>query len=261
MPLLVSRSGIAAKKGILRRMKCDVTGLEAWFGSPLGQALLDQEREAVGEALECVFGVQCLQVGAWGAPGLFLDLARTQRRALLSARGESVGGIVSHPSSLPIQSDSIDVLLLPHTLEFEQDPHEVLREAGRVLRAEGCLIIVGFEPLGSWALRSRVTGGRFPPGMARLLSERRLADWLKLLGFDVDPAGRFLFAMPFTRAQSGRLRRWADGAGRVLWPRLSGAYILSARKRVYSVTPLRLHFRPRPAVLGGLAEPTTRVGT
>jgi SAM-dependent methyltransferase len=242
-------------------MKTDLAGLAAWFESPLGRALLDQEREAVGETLECVFGVQCLQVGAWGPPGLFLDLARTQRRALLSARGEAVGSIRSHPSSLPIQSDSIDLLLLPHTLEFEEDPHEVLREAGRVLRAEGCLVVVGFEPLGSWALRSRVTAGGFPPGMARLLSERRLADWLKLLAFDLEPASRFLFSLPFARAQAGRMRRWADGAGRMLWPRLSGAYVLAARKRVYSVTPIRLQFRTRPAVLGGLAEPTTRVGT
>lgn len=235
--------------------------LEQWFDSPLGQALLEQERAAVAEALECVFGEEFLQVGAWGRPGQFLDLARTQRRALLAARGGAAGSIRSHPSALPIQSDSIDALLLPHTLEFEAEPHQVLREAERVLRAEGCLVVVGFEPLGGWGLRSRVTAGGFPPGLDRLLSERRLADWLKLLGFDVDPARRFLYSLPLARAQSGRPRRWAEGAGRTLWPRLSGAFVLRARKRVYSVTPIRLQFRSRRAVLGGLAEPTTRVGT
>ena len=235
--------------------------LEQWFDTPLGHALLGQERAAVGEALECVFGEEFLQVGAWGPPDLFLGLARTQRRALLSARGGVVGSIRSLPSALPIQSDSIDALLLPHTLELEADPHQVLREAGRVLRAEGCLVVVGFEPFGGWGLRGRVTAGGFPPGLDRLLSERRLADWLKLLGFDVDPAHRFLYTLPLARAQAGRPKRWAEGAGRVFWPRLSGAYVLRARKRVYSVTPIRLHYRSRPAVLGGLAEPTTRVGT
>ena len=235
--------------------------LDAWLASPLGTALLDQERAAVAEAMECVFGTQCLQVGRWGPPGLFLDLARTQRHALLSPNGPGDRGIRSLASSLAIQSDSIDALLLPHTLEFAQDPHQVLREAERVLRAEGCLLITGFEPLGGWALRGRLSRGEFPPGIARWLPERRLADWLKLLSFEVDPASRFLYTLPFARAQSGRVRRWTEGSGRALWRRLSGAYVLRARKRVYSVTPLRPQFRARPAVIGGLAEPTTRVGT
>lgn len=242
-------------------MNGDPAGLDDWFETPLGRALLAQESAAVAEALECAFGVQCLQVGAWGPPGLFLDLARTQRRALLAERPGAGVGILARPWSLPVQSDSIDVLLLPHSLEFGADPHEMLREAGRVLRAEGCLVIVGFEPLGAWAARGRVSRSGFPPGLTRLLGERRLADWLKLLGFDVDPAQRFLFSLPFQRAQSGRMRRWADLAGSRLWPWLSGAYVLQARKRVHAVTPIRLQFRTRRAVIGGLAEPTTRVGT
>lgn len=242
-------------------MQGNPPSLAEWFDTPLGSALLDQERAAAGEALECVFGQQFLQVGAWGPSSLFLDLARTQRRAMLTGGGGAPGSIQSYASSLPIQSDSIDVLLLPHTLEFEEQPHEVLREAERVLRAEGCLVVVGFEPLGGWALRHRLASGGFPPGLARLLPERRLADWLKLLGFDVDPAQRFLYTMPFARAQAGRSRRWAERAGRMLWSRLSGAYLLRARKRVYCVTPLRVTFRARPAVLGGFPEPTTRVGT
>ena len=242
-------------------MRTDYARLSEWLETPLGRALLEQERVAMGDALERVFGVQCLQVGVWGPPGLFLDQARTQRRALLSAHGERVGGVSTHPASLPIRSDSIDALLLPHTLEFEDAPHAVLREAERVLTGEGSLVIVGLEPLGGWALRHYLTAGGFPPCLERLLSERRLTDWLKLLGFDVDPARRFLYTLPFTRAQRGRAARWMETAGQTIWPRLSGAYVLLARKRVYSMTPLRLRFRKPQPVLGGLAEPSARVGT
>jgi len=242
-------------------MEADPAALSRWFEGPLGRALLEQERAAVGHALECVFGEQCLQVGSWGPPSSFLDLARTQRRASVSLQSDIPACIRAQPSQLPVQSDSIDALLLPHTLEFDRHPHEVLREAQRVLRPEGCLLVLGFEPLGAWALRSRLTRGGFPPGIAQLLSAGRLTDWLKLLGLDVDPAQRFLFTLPFARAQSGRLQRWADGAGRAVGSRLSGGYVLVAKKRVHAVTPIRLQFRARPAVLGGLAEPTTRVGT
>ncbi len=240
----------------------DYPKLSAWFEGPLGAALLEQESAAVGAAIECVFGQQFLQIGAWGPPQLFLDQARTPRRALLSARGDAGAGIRSHAAALPVQSGSIDAVILPHTLEFEDDPHEVLREAERVLTGEGALVILGFEPLGPWALRHRIARGGWPPSMVRVLSERRLCDWLKLLGFDVDPARRFLYTLPFARMQSGRPRRWLEASGSHVWPRLSGAYVLVARKRVFSMTPMRLRARPRPQVLaGGLVEPSARVGT
>jgi SAM-dependent methyltransferase len=246
---------------MLARMQEDGSTLAEWLAGPPGRALLDQERAAMAEALECVFGVQCLQVGAWGPARVFLDLARTQRRAWLSAGADVAGAIRSDPANLPIQSDSIDALILPHTLEFAADPHQVLREVERVLTAEGSLLILGFEPLGSWAARHHLSGSGFPPGLERFLPERRLADWLKLLSFDVDPPRRYLYTLPLARAQKGRVSLWAERAGRAVWPRLSGAYLLQAKKRVYAMTPLRPRFRARPAVLAGLAEPTTRVGT
>lgn len=230
-----------------------------WLDSPLGRALLEREREAMAEALETVFGVECLQVGAWGPPGTFLDMARTQRRALLAGPAQGIGSLTAYPSRLPVQADSIDALILPHTLEHEADPHAVLREAHRVLRAEGHVLALGFEPLGPWAWRGRLSRRGFPPGTRRRMSRRRLTDWMQLLGFDVDPAVRFLYTLPFAGAQQGRLQRWSEALGQTVWPRLSGAYLLVARKRVYSVTPLRLPQRARPALIGGLVEPTTRI--
>ncbi len=242
-------------------METDRVRLSEWLEGPLGRALLAHERAATAEALECVFGVQCLQVGAWGPAGLFLGEARTQRRVLLGAHDALAAGVRSCPSQLPIRSDSIDALLLPHTLEFEDHPHEMLREAYRVLVAEGRLVILGFEPLGGWALRHRLSGSGFPPGLGRLMSERRLADWLQLLGFEAGPARRFLYTLPIARLQASRGSASLERLGRTLWPRLSGAYLLMAIKHVRSLTPMRLQFRRAPAVLGGLAEPTSRVGT
>ncbi|MGQ0384117.1 MAG: class I SAM-dependent methyltransferase [Gammaproteobacteria bacterium] len=204
--------------------------LAAWLAGPRAGRLQEQERAFVAAALECAFGLHCLQVGAWGAPQQFLARARTRRSELLArARGEGVA-LVCEPEGLALQSDSVDVLLLPHTLEFARDPHEVLREAGRVLTGEGELLVLGFEPWGLWSLRSHFTRGGSPPGIRRTIGSRRLSDWLKLLGFEVGGAQRFLY----------------------------GAYLLHARKRVYTMTPMRLRNRLRTAVIGGLAEPAAR---
>src|SRR5262245_45384916 len=207
--------------------------------------LLEQEHALVAAALECAFGLHCLQVGAWGAPASFLARARTRRTALIAGRARPGAALVADPAALALQSDSVDVMLLPHTLEFAREPHEVLREAGRVLTGEGELVVLGFEPLGSWSLRNRFTRGGFPPGLSRTLPVYRLSDWLKLLGFEVGAAQRFLYAPPAARLQRGRFER----LGRSAWPRFSGAYLLHARKRVYSMTPVRLRNRLRTAVI------------
>ena len=156
--------------------------------------------------------------------------------------------------TLPFRSDSIDAILLPHTLELVEDPYAVLREAERVLTGEGCLMICGFNPFSGWGAR-RVFGryfGRpaFPPRTERMLSERRLRDWVALLGFDVDSVHGYLGFLPM------------KGSLSEVHPRRSltaGAYLLKARKRVSTLTLIRPRRRVRQRVLVGAAEPTNKV--
>ena len=232
--------------------------LEAWFAGPLGAMLFEQERAIVAQSLECAFGLHCLQVGGWGEPDTFLSLARTRRTALVAGAGARGAALIAQPDALALQSDSVDVILLPHTLEFAAEPHEVLRETGRVLTGEGELLVLGFEPLGGWSVRHAFTRGGFPPGLIRAIPAQRLSDWLKLLGFEVGAAERFLYVPPLASLQTGSARGVFERIGRRAWPRLSGAYLLHARKRVRSLTPVRMRSRLRTAVIGGLAEPAAR---
>jgi SAM-dependent methyltransferase len=232
--------------------------LDAWLAGPLGSLLVEQEREVVADALECAFGLHCLQVGRWGDRDVFLSRARTRRAALVADRQAEGAALVSEPAALALQSDSVDVILLPHTLEFAPEPHEVLREAARVLAGEGELVVLGFDPLGTWALRSTFTRGGCPPGIQRTIPATRLADWLKLVGFEVGPPARYLYVPPVASLVGARACDLLERAGRSAWPRFSGAYLLRARKRVHSMTPVRMRKRLRTAVVGGLAEPAAR---
>lgn len=239
-------------------MIADPRELRAWLEGPLGAMLLDEERAIMGSALECAFGLHCLQVGSWGEADAFLSLARTRRTALVASDRFGGAALVAEPDELPLQSDSVDVLLLPHTLEFTAEPHEVLREAGRVLTGEGLLVVLGFEPLGSWSIRHAFTRGGFPPGRSRAISAPRLSEWLKLVGFEVGAAERYLYAPPIASLRAGKARGLIERSGRRAWRRFSGAYLLQARKRVHSMTPIRLRQRLRTAVIGGLVEPAAR---
>ena len=143
-----------------------------------------------------MFGFELLQVGAWGPARHLLDGARTQHTTLLAPEMSSGVTLCAPLDSLPFRSDSIDAIFLPHTLELVDDPYAVLREAERVLCAEGCLMICGFNPFSGWGLRRTfakyLRRPVFPPRTQRLLSERRLRDWVALLGFDVDSVYGYL---------------------------------------------------------------------
>jgi len=260
-----------------------------WFEMGGGRALLREERRRVRQALESVFGDQFLQIGLWGGQ-CFGEFARTRRVATTEVvPGEGVDFVTS-PDCLGVGNDSIDVVLLPHVLETHDDPHGVLREVDRVLRSDGHVIILGFNPVSFWGLRHVLSRRPFPPGVRRLIPEHRLRDWLRLLNFGVDNSS-FRHYHPPVLGRSRRLQtqarsRQSDGrperfdqitarsgsrllrairsswkAGRKAWRRyapFASAYIVVARKEVYTLTRLRPVWNPRRRLVGGLVNPTTR---
>jgi SAM-dependent methyltransferase len=225
-----------------------------WFEDPLGARVLREEAALATLALDTVFGFELLQVGAWGPKQHLLSGARTQHTTLLAPEVTAGVTLCAPLDTLPFRSDSIDAILLPHTLELVEDPYAVLREAERVLTGEGCLMICGFNPFSGWGAR-RLFGqyfGRpaFPPGTQRMLSERRLRDWVALLGFDVDSVHGYLGFLPLKGGAVDAQPRRALTAG---------GYLLKARKRVSTLTLIRPRRRVRQRVLVGAAEPTNKV--
>jgi SAM-dependent methyltransferase len=207
-----------------------------------------------------VFGWELLQIGAWGSARELLALARTRRQTLVAAPGFARGAeIIARPSQLPVTSDCIDAVLLPHTLEFAPDPYAILREADRVLVGEGQLLVLSFQPWSLWGIRARASRDGFPPGLRRVLSAQLVREWLVLLGYEVVAARRYLYQGPWSRAADHP----GEASARILRrgltsPLPAGAYLLKARKRLYTLTPVRGRRLERPAVLGGLVKPTTR---
>lgn len=231
--------------------------LDDWLHSSRGQALRATEALLLRESLEDCFGWELLQVGLWGGERELIAAARTRRSTVISAGARGGADVQARLTQLPIASDSVDAVLLPHTLEFETDPYSVLREVDRVLTGEGKLLVLGFHPWSLWGLRAKATRAGWPPQLRRLISERRLRDWLGLLGYEVAATRRYLYEVPWgepaTAARSLH-RSWYN-------PLPAGAYLMKARKRVYAVPPLRLRLRERTQILGGLVKPTAQRGT
>jgi SAM-dependent methyltransferase len=134
----------------------------------------------------------------------------------------------------PWQADSLDLVVLPHTLERSADPHACLREVERVLIPEGQVLITGLNPMSLWGWPTQRGSTRRIGGASvqHLIAYRRLRDWLRLLGFEVQ-VSRFGGWSPALGSERWMQRLgWMERAGERWWPILGGVYLLMATKRV-----------------------------
>ncbi len=216
--------------------------LEQWHQTPLGRELLAQERCALEQLLPGLFGYYLLHIGYTDQMDETLAGSRVRSLVALTATTAASSGtlrVTGEAENLPFASDSIDLVVLSHALDFSSDPHRLLREVERVLIPEGKLIILGFNSLSLWGLRRLFhLRRRNIPWCGRFLSLSRLDDWLSLLGFDVLQVKRVMFTPPLQHG--GVIRRLAlfERLGARYWPMLAGAYGVQAVKRVSTLTPI-----------------------
>lgn len=223
------------------------TGLAQWLQTPAGACLLESEQRMIDPAVADLFGYYALQLGLPAVP--LLRTSRVPSRLVCDAgKGADVS---SDFDALPFATASIDVIVMPHVLEFSENPHHVLREVERVLRPEGHLLVLAFNPISLWGLRRMIPYRRDSyPWCGQYLSPLRLKDWLNLLGFDVQAVG-FCGYAPAVRSESW-LRRWQflDRFGARWWPVCGAVCLMHGVKRVQGMRLIaprwgRIHTRAR----------------
>lgn len=246
--------------------------LPQWLRTPAGQYLLAWEQRHLDQAVADLFGFHALQLGlpqldtlrANRMPHRWLavESPRDEEEALTapsepavesipgdSATGAGERAFVASPAlrchfdALPFDAASLDLVVLPHTLELARDPHLTLREVERVLVPEGRALIVGFNPASLWGARQRLgrlrqslpfasRGELFLPRAGEFIGYRRLRDWLRLLSFEVE-AGRFgCYRMPVASMKWMTRFAWMERVGERWWPVFGAVYFVVAVKRV-----------------------------
>lgn len=221
-------------------------GLGEWFTTtPLGEYLLRQETAYFDSAVANVFGYYALQIGLSE-----LDLLRASRiplRCRIDAR--SGAGILARPTELPVAGNSVDLVVLPHVLEFGAEPHQILREAGRILMPEGHLVLSGFNPWSLWGGRRRLPGPASAqvPWNARFIRLLRLKDWLSLLGFEIVGGRMGCYVPPFRQERWLSRCAFMEAAGDRWWPGAGGVYFLQAIKRVHGMRLINPRWNTRLA--------------
>jgi SAM-dependent methyltransferase len=230
--------------------------LTDWMGSPLGQALLDAERRALAPVLSRVFGYHVLQLSCAPDIDMLADCLVCHKIGFAPAWVPGRKLAVADIESLPLETDSVDAVLLHHALDFTQDSHRLLREATRVLMPGGRLLILGFNPASLWGLGKILRYRKRTPWDGRFLSRRRIADWLSLLDFRVDKVSYGGFFPPVSSpgilARSKDFDHWLERFGNP-----TGAfYLIVASKQRVPLIPVASRWRKlrTPAIGVPLAD-------
>ena len=268
-----------------------MTGPFDWFHTPPGQYALAWEQAQFDAVLADVFGYHAVQMGMpalnalsanrmphrWYAelgdadapaksedaqPRVETDCSVASAKAAATA-GDAPGAVWAtslrtDSRALPFDEASVDLVVLPHTLEFSPDPHATLREVQRVLVHEGRVAISGLNPASLWGFRqyrahlyrSVGSGSLYLPDGCEFIGHWRLRDWLRLLEFELESVA-FGCYRPAVRG-AGTLARfeWMDRMGARWWPVLGAAYVVVAVKRTQGAKLVGASWKKAPVVSG-----------
>ena len=246
--------------------------LRTWYASELGRRLIAAEMRVIDPLLETLFGYHLLCC----ADSRLLETSPISHRITLGLGGTAPGaeespGLVSDPDALALQNDSIDVVVLHHELEFAEDSRAVLREAVRVLRPGGHIILIAFNPLSLWGVKRlvlacwpyRKESARLPPWQGKFRKLKRLIDWLEVL--DVHQLNSFsaMHELPVAISDRsspiGRLAETMSHLGSRLNSPFGATSVIVGVKQSRPLTPtLRAWRSPMPTPIQGV--PSTLQG-
>lgn len=227
------------EENFIETFMAELITLEKFYASSLGKYALRWEQLQFGKLVSDCFGYNALQLG-----GSSVDFLKHNRIGLkvigettLCPLTQLLEGDDRVPvqmafEEMPFESESIDLVLLPHTLEISEDPHALLREVYRVLIPGGRIILTGFNLTSLWGVRFRMQrfGAKtFLPGR-QFMSVFQIRDWLHLLSFHVDRGAFGRYGWTFS-TDTGK-ESWLEKAGDRWWPQCGAIFAISATKEV-----------------------------
>jgi SAM-dependent methyltransferase len=226
-----------------------------WFTTALGAYVLEREQAYFDGAVADIFGYNAFQLGL---PEV--DLLRASRIASRWRVDPGAGAdLRADFRDLPIASNSADLVLLPHVLEYNEHPHQILRDVARALRPEAHLVISCFNPWSLWGARRLLASSPRFPWRGRFISLVRLKDWLALLGLEIVGGRMSCYVPPCSSRKWLERLRFMEQAGDRWWPISGGVFFLDAVKRVQGLRIIMPRWSDRLVPSKGLAGAPKKV--
>lgn len=219
----------------------------------LGSKLLSAENELLTNLLSRHFGKHALLIGVPHQESL-LKTTPIPYQSLLSplvSKKITTHYIEGDCHELPILTGTIDLVILPHTLEFIDHPRQLLVEACRIIKPEGLIVISGFNSYSLWGLKRFLNKDKKTiPWSVSALQAYKVKNWLKLADFELEKETTIMFRPPVNHISTYDKLHFLETIGSKILPMSGGVYLLLARAKEIPLTPIRLKWKQQLSGIG-----------
>jgi SAM-dependent methyltransferase len=238
-----------------------------WLGSFPGQSILDTEKKMLPQILTNYYGNQILLIGTPRQQAI-IKSSSIPNRIILSpmfndSKHNSIQCVESDLHELPIASGSVDLVVLPHILEYLDNPRQLFSEACRIVKPEGHIIICGFNPSSLWGLKKLWANASKIPWSGSFIQTSLIKKWLGLADFKLKKQMTIFHRPPVAYEKIFNNLKFLEWLGTKCHSPFGGIYILIAQAKVIPLTPIKLRWQQKlsdvrlPAI-GGMPRPTIR---
>lgn len=239
---------------------------DRWLEHFLGHAVLEAEKKLLSSVLSQHYGNQLILIGtphqhvllkSSSIPNQYLITPLLTQKNL-----NKIKTVESGLHELPIASGSVDLVVLPHILEYIDNPRQLLAEACRIIKPEGHIIINGFNPYSLWGLKKLWAKRNTIPWSGHFMSANQIKKWLSLADFKLIKHRTHLLRPPINHEKIYKQLAFLEKIGRFIhWP-FGGVYTLVAQAKVIPLTPIKLSWKQKISDVRltniGIPKPITR---
>ncbi len=248
---------------IIDKIKSFRSAWRLWMNShrdAIPTSYFEQAKQQLQDVLSGIFGYYALlysdKAAELVADNLVIRHSLIIDTSVDASQSDVKPDIVGKYEALPIATDSIDLLVLPEILRHSLDPHQILREAERVLIPEGHILLLVANPISARGIKHRLLE-KMDPKMAKThwIGKRRLEDWFGLLGFEITDYITIGGSVRWKAKEN--LDRWYIKLNNQICEYFASYLIIVAKKKVSTLTPIRPSWRSNPKLVGSrIAEPS-----
>lgn len=217
-------------------MALDVIDIRSFYASALGRVTSQVLSKRIRERWNRTQSLAILGIG-YATPYLDAFVGEAERViSVMPARQGVVNWPIGRPSAsllasndaLPFPNASVDRVLVVHSLETQENPHEMLNEIWRILTPGGQLLVIAPNRRGLWARVDKTPFGHGQP-----FSRRQLTDLLREALFSPSHWSEALHFPPFKGSMLTRTASAWETIGEALALPFAGVHLVEATKLMF----------------------------
>ena len=231
--------------------------MDQWAFNPHGLYLLEAERDALETVLPKLFGYHLLQIGGPVKHSL-IDSSVIDHHIRLSKEhspGFEGVSVIGDPYHIPFIPETIDVIVMPHILDYLNYPAQVIKSVYDTLIPEGTVIIIGVNPCSLWGLAKLCHTKDLVYRHAHLKSKSHIVHLLKNQGFEIIKRKTLCFRWPSSTSEKIEHSVIMEPFGQLIMPSFGGVYMIVARKKVEKMIAIMPKLKKAFAIHKKYAKP------